>query len=73
VELDERGSRGEFIPPVARLQINTGLGDIAAIRTAFAAATQLWTPPLVMRFAVDLQPFRTDPEIDRMYAELFGS
>jgi hypothetical protein len=28
---------------------------------------------LVMRFAVDLQPFRTDSEIDRMYVELFGS
>jgi TolB-like protein/DNA-binding winged helix-turn-helix (wHTH) protein/Tfp pilus assembly protein PilF len=73
VELDERGSRGEFIPPLARLQINTGLGDIAAIRSAFSAAIELWTPPVPMRFAVDLQPFRTDPEIDRLYVELFGS
>jgi TolB-like protein/DNA-binding winged helix-turn-helix (wHTH) protein len=72
-ELDERGSRGEFIPPLARLQINTGLGDIAAIRTAFAAAIELWTSPLTIRFGVDLQPFRTDPEIDRLYIELFGS
>jgi tetratricopeptide (TPR) repeat protein len=72
-ELDERGSRGEFIPPMARLHISTGLGDIAAIRTAFAAAIELWTPPLVIRFGVDLQPFRTDPEIDRLYVELFGS
>jgi len=72
-ELDERGSRGEFIPPLARLQINTGLADIAAIRTAFAAAIELWTSPLTIRFAVDLQPFRTDPEIDRLYVELFGS
>jgi tetratricopeptide (TPR) repeat protein len=72
-ELDERGSRGEFIPSLARLAINTGLGDIAAIRTAFAATVALWTPPLPMRFAVDLQPFRTDPEIDRLYIVLFGS
>jgi tetratricopeptide (TPR) repeat protein len=72
-ELDERGSRGEFISPLIRLQINTGLGDIAAIRTAFAAAVELWTPPLLLRFVVDLQPFRTDPEIDRLYLELFGS
>jgi len=72
-ELDERGSRGEFIPPLARLQIHTGLGDIAAMRSAFAAAIELWTTPLVMRFAVDLQPYRTDPEIDRLYVELFGS
>jgi hypothetical protein len=58
---------------LARLQINTGLGDIAAIRTAFAAAIELWTSPLTIRFGVDLQPFRTDPEIDRLYIELFGS
>jgi serine/threonine-protein kinase len=72
-ELDERGSRGEFIPPLARLQINSGLGDIGAIRTSFAAAIELWTPPLPIRFTVDLQPFRTDPEVDRLYIELFGS
>jgi TolB-like protein/DNA-binding winged helix-turn-helix (wHTH) protein/Tfp pilus assembly protein PilF len=72
-ELDERGSRGEFIPPLARLQINAGLGDIAAIRTAFAAAIELWTPPLPIRFGPDLQRFRTDPEVDRLYVELFGS
>jgi len=72
-ELDERSSRGEFIWPLARLQIHTGLGDVAAMRTAFTAAIQLWTPPLVTRFAVDLQPFRTDPEIHRLYVELFGS
>jgi TolB-like protein/Tfp pilus assembly protein PilF len=72
-ELDERGSRGEFIPPLVRLQIHSGLGDVAAIRTAFAAAIEIWTPPLPIRFAVDLEPFRTDPDIDRMWRELFGS
>ena len=72
-ELDERGSRGEFIPPLARLQINAGLGDIAAVRTAFAAAIELWTPPLVIRFAVDFRPLRMDAQIDRLYEELFGS
>jgi adenylate cyclase len=72
-ELDERGSRGEFIPPLARLQINAGLEDLAGVRSAFAAAVELWTPPLVIRFAVDLQPFRTDPEVGRLYVELFGS
>jgi tetratricopeptide (TPR) repeat protein len=72
-ELDERGSRGEFIQPVARLRINAGLGDIGAIRSAFAAAIELWTPPLAIRFAAVLQPFRMDPEVDRLYVELFGS
>ena len=72
-ELDDRGSRGEFIWPLARLQIYTALGDVVAMRTAFTAAIELWTPPLLMRFAVDLQPFRTDPEIDRLYRDMFGS
>jgi hypothetical protein len=66
-ELDEPGSRGEFIPPLARLPINTGL------RTAFAAAIEAGTSPLPIRFAADLQPFRTDPEIDQLCVELFGS
>jgi len=72
-ELDERGSRGEFIPPLARLQIHIGLGDVAAIRAALAAAIELWTHPLALRFVMDVQPFRTEPEIDRLYVELFGS
>lgn len=72
-ELDERGSRGEFIPPLARLQINAGLEDLAGVRSAFVAAVELWTPPLPIRFAMDFQPIRTDPEIDRLYVELFGS
>ena len=72
-ELEERGSRGEFITPVARLQINAGLGDIAAVRTAFAAAIELGTPPLPLTFAVVIQPFRRDPDIDWMWRELFGS
>ncbi len=72
-ELDERGSRGEFIPPLARLQINTGLGDIGGVRAALAAALELGTPPLPLRFAVDLQPFPADPEIDRLCLELSRS
>ena len=72
-ELDERGSRGELVPRLARLQIDTGLGDIAAIRTAFAAAIEAGASPLPIRFAANLQPFRTDPEIDQLCVESFGS
>jgi TolB-like protein/DNA-binding winged helix-turn-helix (wHTH) protein/Tfp pilus assembly protein PilF len=72
-ELDERGSRGEFIPPLARIQIHVGLGDVPAVRVALADAIRLWTPPLEMRFMANLEAFRTDPEIDRLYVELFGS
>jgi tetratricopeptide (TPR) repeat protein len=72
-ELDERGSRGEFILPLAPLLICVGLKDIAAIRSAFAAAVEARAPTLPIRFWVDLEPFRTDPEVDRLYVELFGS
>jgi TolB-like protein/DNA-binding winged helix-turn-helix (wHTH) protein len=72
-ELDERGSRGEFIPPLARLQIHIGLGDVAAILATLVAAIELWTHPLALRFVMDVQSFRTDPEIDRLYVDLFGS
>jgi len=72
-ELDERGSRGEFIPPLARLKINEGLADVAAVRRALAAAIELWTPPVGLRATANLQPFRTDPDIDRMWRELFES
>jgi len=72
-ELDERGSRGEFISPLARLNIHAGLGDLAAVRAALATTIELWIPPLPIRATVNLQPFRTDSDIDRMWRELFGS
>jgi len=72
-ELDERGSRGEFIVPYARLMICVGLKDIAAIRSALAATVEARSPALPTRFWVDLEPFRTDPEVDRLYVELLGS
>jgi TolB-like protein/Tfp pilus assembly protein PilF len=72
-ELDERGSRGEFISPLARLNIHAGLGDLAGVRAALAATIELWIPPLPIRATVNLQPFRTDSDIDRMWRELFGS
>jgi TolB-like protein/Tfp pilus assembly protein PilF len=72
-ELDERGGRGEFIPPLARLQIHIGLGDVAAIRATLAAAIELWTHPMPLRLVMSLRPSRTDPEIERLYMELFES
>jgi TolB-like protein/Tfp pilus assembly protein PilF len=72
-ELDDRGSRGEFIPIWARLNIYAGLGDVATVRTVLAAAPDHWTPPLTMRVTLDLWSFHTDPEIERMRRDLFGS
>jgi TolB-like protein/Tfp pilus assembly protein PilF len=72
-ELDERGSRGEFIPPLAQLLIHIGLGDVPAIRATLAAAIELWTHPLALHLVMNVRSFRPDPDTDRLYVELFGS
>ncbi|MGP0074040.1 MAG: protein kinase domain-containing protein [Bryobacteraceae bacterium] len=74
-ELEDRGSRGEYIPAFAPLMILVGLGDVPVIRQALAAAIAESTPPLSLRAnggGLLLEEFRTDPEIDLMLRELYG-
>jgi TolB-like protein/Flp pilus assembly protein TadD len=72
-ELEERGSRGEHIPAFASLNIYVGLGEVAAIREAFARTLAETVSPLSLcNCGQFLERFRTDPEIDRMHRELFG-
>ncbi len=74
-ELEDRGSRGEYIPAFAPLMIFVGLGDVPAIRKTLAAAMAEPTPPLSLRAnggGLLLEEFRTDPEINRMLFELYG-
>jgi serine/threonine protein kinase/tetratricopeptide (TPR) repeat protein len=74
-ELEDRGSRGEYVPAFAPLMILVGLGDVPLIRQALAAAIADSTPPLSLRAnggGLILDEFRTDPEIDRMLFELYG-
>jgi serine/threonine protein kinase/tetratricopeptide (TPR) repeat protein len=75
-ELEDRGSRGEYIPAFTRLTILIGLGDVPAIRQALTVAVAEQTPPLSLRANGGgqlLEEFRTDPEIDRMLLELYGN
>jgi TolB-like protein/Tfp pilus assembly protein PilF len=74
-ELDERGSRGEHVPPCAPLAIHVGLGDILAVRDGLRMVATRAAQQCIVRTA--LGPFlsgtlRTDPEIDRAHIELFG-
>jgi serine/threonine protein kinase/Tfp pilus assembly protein PilF len=73
-ELEDRGSRREYIPAIAPLSIHTGLGDIPGIRQALAAAAFESTPPLTLRGSSGpfLEAFRSDPEINRLLSELYG-
>jgi serine/threonine protein kinase/tetratricopeptide (TPR) repeat protein len=73
-ELEERGSRGEYIPAFSLLDIYVGLGDIPAVRETLARAQAESTPAfdLAATSVFFLDEFRGDPEIDRMLVELFG-
>jgi tetratricopeptide (TPR) repeat protein len=74
-ELEDCGSRGEYVPAFASLTILIGLGDVTMIRQALAAAMAEQTPPLSLRAnggGLLLDEHRTDPEIDRMLRELHG-
>jgi hypothetical protein len=74
-ELEDRSSRGEYVPAFASLSIHVGLGDVPAMRQALAAAVGEATPPLTFRAnsgGLFLEEFRSDPEINRMLFELYG-
>ena len=67
-ELDERASRGEYVPEFARLGIYVGLGDLDGVRRALTACLTDVTPPFSFRVTtgVDLDRYRTDPEVARL-------
>jgi len=73
-ELEDRGSRGEFIPAFSLLAIYVGLGDIPAAREMLARAQAESTSAfdLAATSALFLDELRSDPEINRMLVEMFG-
>ncbi|HXI02226.1 MAG TPA: protein kinase [Candidatus Saccharimonadales bacterium] len=74
VELEDRSSRGEYVPAFASLAIHTGLGDLPAIRRTLANVLAEATPPLSMSCTCfpALDEYRSDPEISRLLAEMYG-
>ena len=73
-ELEERRSRGEFVPAMSFLSIQAGTGEIAAIRRALAEAIAEDCPAFTMSltsfFVVKTR--RHDPDINRMLVEVLG-
>jgi eukaryotic-like serine/threonine-protein kinase len=74
-ELDERASRGEYVPAFTRLAIHVGLGDLPAIRRELAAAVEEMTPVFSIRVTtgVQLDALSDDPEIAQLYRVLYQS
>ena len=73
-DLNNRSSRGEYVPIRALLAIYVGQGDLVAIREALSnALEEAWSPFL---FRVTSSPFLeaycSDPEIDRLLSKLYG-
>jgi len=73
-ELEDRSSRGEYIPAFASLAIHVGKGDLPAIRTSLSKAIAELTPPFTLRVTSGqfLETFRDDPEIHKMLFDLYG-
>jgi tetratricopeptide (TPR) repeat protein len=77
-ELEERRSRGEFVPAQAFLGIYVGAGDVAAVRRALSASIAESCPAfsvsLIISFASlsFMSALRADPEINRMLVEFLG-
>ena len=67
-ELDERASRGEYIPAFCRLSIWVGLGNVDAVRRELTACVAEVTPPFSLRVTngLYLNRYRSDPEIARL-------
>jgi len=73
-ELEERGSRGEYVAAFAPLAIYTGLADLPAIRRTLSKVLTEASPRTMVRGTSGhfLEAFRSDPEIDRLLSELYG-
>ncbi len=73
-ELEDRSSRGEFVPAFTLLSVHAGLDDIPVIRQALASVQAESTPAfsLTATSALFLNELRSDPEINRMLVEIFG-
>ena len=74
LEMEDRSSRGEFVPAFSVLSIHVGLGDVPAMRETLKRTIDESTPAFtpVLTGASHLDEYRSDPEINRMLIELFG-
>ena len=73
-QLEDRSSRGEYVPAWSLLAIYVGQGDLPAIRRTLSKAVAEFTVPWPVRTTIGpfLEAFRSDPEIDRLLFDLYG-
>ena len=73
-ELEDRSSRGEYVPAWSLLAIYVGQGDLPAIRRTRSKAVAEFTVPWPVRVTIGpfLEAYRSDPEIDRLLFDLYG-
>ncbi|HEY1493918.1 MAG TPA: hypothetical protein VGF49_05215, partial [Candidatus Solibacter sp.] len=73
-ELEERRSRGEFVPAMSFLSIYAGARDIPTVRRALAESIAESCPAFNMSLTSlsFVETLRHDPEINRMLVEFLG-
>jgi TolB-like protein/Tfp pilus assembly protein PilF len=73
-ELEDRSSRGEYVPAFVLLAIYVGLGNAPAIRRTLSKALAEATPPMMVLATSGpyLEEYRSDPEIHRLLCDLYG-
>jgi TolB-like protein/Tfp pilus assembly protein PilF len=73
-ELEDRRSRGEYVPTRALLHIYVGQGDLPAIRGALSKSLAEGLPPFPFRMTSSpfLDAYRSDPGIDGLLSKLYG-
>ena len=73
-ELEDRSTRGEYVPRRALFHIYVGQGDLPAMRRVLSDALEEGLPPSVFRTTSSpfLEAYRSDPQIDRLLSKLYG-
>jgi TolB-like protein len=73
-ELEDRASRGEFSISIARLALELGSNDRERVRAALAAAAAEGAQGYHIKIACGpfIEPYRSDPEVDRLHGKLYG-
>ena len=73
-ELDDRAARGEFGVAIGRLALELGSNNTERVRAAFTAALADGAGAYHIKVACGpfIEPYRSDPEVDRLHRKLYG-
>jgi eukaryotic-like serine/threonine-protein kinase len=73
-ELEDRAARGEFSVGIARLALELGSNDCERVRAAFTTALADGAGAYHIKVACGpfIEPYRSDPEVDRVHRKLYG-